>query len=197
MNRPDLSAAAARLGALVELVKDDELGAATPCPDYSVGDLLDHIGGLSIAFTNAARKGGGAMADEAGSGDATRLDPDWRTRIPADLAVLADAWRDEEAWSGMTRVGGVDLPGEIAGMVGLDEIVLHGWDLARSIGHDYVATDEEARACLGFVAQSAEPGQEESRRGIFGPVIPVPDDAPLMDRLVGLSGRDPKWKRHV
>jgi hypothetical protein len=29
---------------------------------------------------------------------------------------------------------------------------------------------------------------------VFGPVVPVPDDAPLLDRVIGLSGRDPGWK---
>lgn len=46
---------------------------------------------------------------------------------------MAGAWKDPAAWTGMTRAGGVDLPGEIAAAVAADELVLHGWDLARDI----------------------------------------------------------------
>ena len=53
----DLRPTARRLGALVEEVDDDQLDAPTPCPDYTVGDLLDHIGGLAVAFAEAARQG--------------------------------------------------------------------------------------------------------------------------------------------
>jgi uncharacterized protein (TIGR03086 family) len=180
---------------LLERVAPDQLDAPTPCPDYRLGDLIEHIGGLAAAFTAAARKAGGAIVEQGGAGDVTRLPPDWRARIPADLDTLAAAWREPASWTGMTRVGGVDLPGEIAGMVALDEIVLHGWDVARATGQPYAATADEIETCQGFVAQSAAPGQEEARRGIFGPVVAVPADAPAMDRLVGLSGRDPKWSQ--
>ena len=103
MDRPDFGAAAARLTTLVRSVGDDQLSAATPCPDYSVGDLLFHIGGLAPAFTNAARKGGGELAEGSGAGDASRLASDWRDQIPANLDALASAWRDPSAWTGMTR----------------------------------------------------------------------------------------------
>jgi hypothetical protein len=62
----------------------------------------------------------------AAAGDASRLAPDWRDRIPRDLDALAASWQDAEAWSGMTTVGGVTLPGEVCGVVALDELVVHG-----------------------------------------------------------------------
>ena len=193
MDQPDLSPATDRMKQLIARVSPDQLDAPTPCPDYRVGDLIDHIGGLTLAFTNAAQKGGGEMAEGTGTGDAALLAADWRERIPTDLDRLAGSWGDPSAWSGMTRVGGIDLPGEIAGAVALDELVLHGWDLARATGQDYVATDAEIDACLAFVAPTAEPGQEASREGVFGPVVPVAANAPAIDRLVGLAGRDPQW----
>jgi uncharacterized protein (TIGR03083 family) len=49
--RPDLGPAAARLVDLLAGIKDDQLGAPTPCPDYTLGDLLDHVGSLALAFT--------------------------------------------------------------------------------------------------------------------------------------------------
>ena len=85
----------------------------------------------------------------APDGDADRLGADWRSRIPQDLLAMAAAWRDPSAWTGMTRVGGVDLPGSAAGLVALDEIVVHGWDLAAPAGSVSAPTGF-ARGGAGF-----------------------------------------------
>ena len=100
----DLGPAAQRLGALVSAIPDEQLAAPTPCPDYSVGDLVEHVGGLAQAFTAAATKNTEA-APGGPSGDASRLVDDWRARIPRDLDALAVAWRDPDAWTGMTQRG--------------------------------------------------------------------------------------------
>jgi uncharacterized protein (TIGR03086 family) len=178
---------------LVSGVPDELLDGPTPCPAYTLGDLLDHVGGLALAFTAAATKATGETGSQAPSGDASRLGNDWRTRIPRDLAALAEAWRDPAAWSGMTRAGGVDLPGEVAGVIALDEVVVHGWDVARASGQPFDCDPQSLEAVHGFVAQFSGPGQEEARAGLFGPVVEVPDDAPLLDRVIGLTGRDPAW----
>jgi uncharacterized protein (TIGR03083 family) len=93
MSIVDLGPAAQRLADLVARVGDDELGKPTPCPAYTLGDLIEHVGGLALAFTAAANKDGGRYADQAGSGDASRLGEDWRVRIPLDR-VVALAGRD-------------------------------------------------------------------------------------------------------
>jgi uncharacterized protein (TIGR03086 family) len=192
MTHPDLEPAARRLGTLVAAVPDDALDRPTPCPDYRLGDLLDHIGGLALAFRTAATKTGAELTGPAPSGDASRLPPDWRTRVPQDLLALAEAWRDPEAWTGMTQAGGVDLPGDVAGLVALDELVVHGWDVARASGQPYEVTATELEAVRGFVQPMAD-APPEQRAGLFGPPVPVPDDAPELDRLIGLTGRDPAW----
>jgi uncharacterized protein (TIGR03086 family) len=191
----DLTPAAQRLADLVGGIPDGMLDAPTPCPHYTVGDLVDHVGGAALAFTGAAAKDMGERTASGPSGDASRLGDDWRTRIPDDLTGLAEAWRDPDAWTGMTRAGGIELPGEVAGLVALDELVLHGWDLARAIGQDYECDLPSLEAVHEFVAQFSAPGQEAAREGLFGPVVDVPVDAPLLDRVVGLAGRDPAWSR--
>jgi uncharacterized protein (TIGR03086 family) len=189
----DLEPAAQRMSDLIRGVPEERFDAPTPCPDYTLGDLVEHIAGLTIAFTGAARKDSGEATSQNPSGDASRLDPDWRTGIPRDLTVLADAWRAPDAWTGMTKAGGIDLPGEVAGMVALDELVVHAWDVARASGQPYDPDESSLEAVHAFVAEFAGPGQEAVREGIFGPPVYVSPDAPLLDRVIGLTGRDPAW----
>jgi uncharacterized protein (TIGR03086 family) len=173
---------------LVRNVADDQLKNPTPCPDYTLGDLVEHVGGLSLAFTAAATKT--PLEGEQGpGGDASRLEPDWRTSIPERLTALAEAWQNPEAWTGMTAAGGVDLPGEVGGLVALDELVVHGWDVAKASGQPYEPDDGELDAVHGFVSQFGTEGTE----GLFGPAVTVPDDAPLLDRVIARTGRDPRW----
>ena len=188
---PDLRAAADRMAALVATTTDADLDRATPCPAYTVRDLLAHVSGLSLAFTAAAAKDLGPMTDTPPTDQRPVLEDDWRTSIPARLDALVGAWRDPAAADGMTRAGGVDLPGFVAAVVALDELTLHGWDLARATGQDYEVDPGSVEAVLGFVTQAAaEPGDG----GLFGPPVPVPDEAPVTDRIVGLAGRDPAWQ---
>jgi uncharacterized protein (TIGR03086 family) len=193
MTQLDLTPAAERLATLVTGVSDAQLGGVTPCPAYTLGDLVEHVGGLAMAFTAAARKEQLPDGSQGPSGDASRLEEGWRERIAADLRALGGAWADPEAWTGLATAGGIEMPGEIAGLVALDELVLHGWDVARASGQAYEVDPASLEAVHGFVAQFSGPGQEDSRAGLFGPVVSVPDDAPLLDRVVGLAGRDPAW----
>jgi uncharacterized protein (TIGR03086 family) len=118
------------------------------------------------------------------------LDAGRREAIPRRLDA---AWRDPEAWTGMTRVGGVELPGEAAAVVALDELVIHGWDVARATGQGYECDDASLEAVHGFVQQFAAPEMAAQRAGLFGPVVETGHDARLLDRVIGRAGRDPHW----
>lgn len=189
----DLEPATTRMTELISGIADEDLERPTPCPAYTLGDLIEHVGGLALAFTAAATKTFGDASAQGPSGDASRLGDDWRTRLPRDLAALAEAWRDPTAWNGMTRAGGLELPGEVAGLVALDELVIHGWDVARASGQAYDPDPQSLEAVHGFVSQFSGPGQEAARAGLFGPEVAVSADALLLDRVIGLTGRDPAW----
>jgi uncharacterized protein (TIGR03086 family) len=189
----DLEGATSTLARLVEGVSEDQLTARTPCTETTLGALLDHVDGLSLAFTAAATKTPLPAGSRGPSADASRLGADWRSRIPERLATLAAVWRDQDAWTGMTQAGGVDLPGEVAGVVALDEVVVHGWDIAVSSGQGFTCEPELLEAVWGFV-QPTVAQNPEGTPGLFGPPVSVPADAPLLDRLLGLTGRDPSWR---
>ena len=181
------------LARLVRGVGDHQLGDPTPCPDYSVADLVDHIGGLALAFTLSARKEKNPGGGDA-SGDGSRLEDGWRERIGARLAQLGEAWLEPAAYDGMTMAGPIEMPGEVAALVALDEVAVHAWDLAVATGQAYAADHAAVAAAHGF-ASSFEPpaGGAADDGGLFGPPVPVADDAPALDRLLGATGRDPRW----
>ncbi|MFD9132177.1 TIGR03086 family metal-binding protein [Streptomyces bottropensis] len=188
----DLAPQARAVARLARGVRDDQLSDPTPCPEYAVRHILGHLLGLAAAFRDAARKDLGPTTDTNPQAALPDIGPDWREALPRVLDELAEAWQDPAAWVGETRAGGVSLPGEIAGAVAADELVVHGWDLARATGQAYDPDPAALTATHAFLAASAD---DPARGEIFGPVQPVPDDAPLLDRAIGLSGRDPLWKR--
>jgi uncharacterized protein (TIGR03086 family) len=188
-----LAPATTRVGELVRAVPDDGLGRPTPTGG-TVGELIDHVQSFSRAFTSAATKVKNATnSGPAPAPDAARLGDDWRERVPQLLDALAAAWDEPAAWEGMTHVGGQDFPGEVAGVIALDEVVMHGWDLAVATGQPYAVPDDLLQPLMPFLEHVAEPGMEAAREGLFGPVVPVADDAPLLHRVLGLAGRDPNW----
>lgn len=187
----DLGPQALIVASLAAGVKDEQLDGATPCPEYAVHHMLGHLFGLATAFRDAGRKDLGATTDTAPDTAVPDIGPDWRETLPKVLDELAEAWRDPAAWTGETRAGGITLPGAIAGLVAVDELVIHAWDLARATGQEYEPDRAALQMSYDFLEASAE---DPSRGEIFGPVVPLPDDAPLLDRAVGLSGRDPGWK---
>jgi uncharacterized protein (TIGR03086 family) len=185
----DLAPQAAVAARLVDSVRDDQLSAPTPCADTSVAALLDHLHGLAVGMRRAAEK---TPTDSPPTASADHLPADWRTRIPQELDALVAAWREPGAWEGTTRAGGAELPASVMGVVALNEVLVHGWDLAVAIGRPYDVDDASARRCLEHAVWFAE-AIPEGRDQIYGPVVPVPDDAPVLDRLLGLTGRDPGW----
>lgn len=191
MQRPDFAPTTQAVADVVRGVRDEHLDGPTPCPDYTVAGMIGHIHGLAQAFTAAANKDVGAFTSTPPPPAGTQALPeDWRESTPEHLGALALAWREPDAWTGMTAAGGVDLPGEVAALVALNEVLVHGWDLARATGQAFAPGDEATRAVHDFLAESRADGEPSE---IFGPVVPVPEADPLLDRAIGLSGRDPRW----
>jgi uncharacterized protein (TIGR03086 family) len=193
MSNVDLGSATQRLADLVARVGDDELGKPTPCPAYTLGDLIDHVGGFALAFTAAGNKDNGAHTEHGPSGDGSRLTDDWRTRIPRDLATLAQTWREPDAWTGMTRIAGMEAPAAMVGLTVADELVVHGWDVAHATGQPYSCEPGLLDAARNFLEQFTSPDAPLGPEVPFGPPRHVADDAPLLDRVVALAGRDPGW----
>jgi uncharacterized protein (TIGR03086 family) len=189
----DLEPATRTLTNLIHRVRDNQLDNPTPCSKTSLGDLIDHVEGFTVAFTAAATKTSPPEGSPGPGADASRLGSDWRVRIAKRLAGLAQAWDQPESWTGMTRAGGQDLPAEVAGVVALDEVIVHSWDIAVASGQPFACKPDLVQAALGFVRPIAEqnPG---GTPGLFGPAADVTEEASDLDVLIALTGRQPGWR---
>lgn len=187
----DFGPVADQVADLLGGIRDDRLSDPTPCEDYTLGALLNHALGLSWAFTSAAKKQRGPHTDNPPQAPSPVVDAEWRTLLPSRLALLAEAWRDPEAWKGEATAGGVTLPADVMGLVALNEVAIHGWDLARATGQSYRLPEDVVETLLAFDGQDAD--DQAAREGVYAPVVPVPDGTDPQDRLIAITGRDPGW----
>lgn len=179
----------AALHPVIHGVPDGALGRPTPCADYDVRGLVGHLLGTSEALR---RFGAGEPPDrdDPWGTSGVELTESWRSELGRRLDGLADAWARTEAWEGDAMDGAVSR--EALGQMAYAELLLHGWDLAVATGQDYRPDDDSVRRSLGFAGSVGD--DPEERAGLYGPVVPVPADAPLLHRLLGATGRDPGWQ---
>ena len=181
--------AVASTAGIVKAVRPDQADAPTPCTEWEVRDLLNHIIGtllLSEALLSdrtprhPMAPGGLPAADLAGPDPAA---------VYADASAAAlTAARAGDALTGVHRTSLGDMPGPaLAGFTTLD-ILVHGWDLARATAQPAALDDTLAAHVLAFAEQAITPGFRAPR---IGPAVPVTADAPLSDRLVAFLGRQP------
>jgi uncharacterized protein (TIGR03086 family) len=161
--------------AVVRGVKPDRLDAPTPCREWTVRQLIDHLLEWGPALVAAGRK-----AEPTKSGD-----------LEAVYDDLVAAWSEPAAWQGTTRVGGPqELPATMIGGMVLGEVVIHGWDLARATGQDVDWDPGLLEVVHREIVATAEMGRG---MGIYDPAVPVPVSRSILARTLGLTGRDPDW----
>jgi uncharacterized protein (TIGR03086 family) len=169
---------------LLDGLTEDQLTRPTPCPDWDVRGLLNHLVFLHTA--TVATVAGEPMPD----GDADLAGPDPIAATKAAIAASADALQRPGVLAQTFQMPWGEMSGEgLAGILMMDTVI-HGWDLAK-------ATDQRALLdpdlCDAVLARGKTMMKDEFRqpgRG-FGPEIPVPPDAPACDRLAAFYGRQP------
>lgn len=182
--------AAAPLVEIVRNIKPDQLGARTPCAEYDVGGLVNHLLFWGPSLEGAARKESVPPPATAES-DVDATAGDWATALEAQVERTAAAWSEPGAWDGMTHMGGpTELSASLVGGMVVGELIVHGWDLARATGQQQAWDDE----LLGYVHEEIAKSAEQGRQmGVYGPEVAVPASASTLDRVLGLTGRDPAW----
>ena len=165
-----LSRAIDQAGDVLDHVHAGALGEPTPCSDWDVAALADHLVAAPAQFTAVVR------------GDQV----DW-SAAPEHVV---------EEWGPAFRVVGDDLlhawhqhPRDASSGAGMQvaELGLHTWDLARAIDYPVERLDPEvAEVGLAFLRSNLTP---DRRAPVFGPEEPVADDAGPYERLAAFAGR--------
>ena len=174
-------------GKVVHSTKPEQLGDPTPCTNWDVRALLNHLVGGCAAIAAGAK---GEKYDFYGGGD--HLGDDHSEAFDRAAKAAVEAFRTPGAAEATFTMSWGDTPGAITFGLGLADGVVHGWDLAQATGQRVEIEDEAAKTVYQMVTSMLEPKGEWPRRDQFGEPIYVPDDAPIADRLLGYLGRDPQ-----
>ena len=182
-----LSSVLDKTGDVIAAVTDDQKGRPTPCPDYDVAALIDHIVGWVRVFEAGAhgrRVEGDPSQYRAGS------DPAGEFRAAAESLVAS--WRDEGIERKVLTSSGDEIDGRMSFDMTLMEYLVHGWDLAVATDQPVPYTEAEAEAVLERARVTLPP--EYRGDGMpFGDIVAVADHEPAVDRLVGFLGREPSF----
>ncbi|MBW3619373.1 MAG: TIGR03086 family protein [Actinobacteria bacterium] len=174
---------------LVRGIADDRWSAPTPCADWDVRDLVAHLVDEHAWVPPLLD---GRTVAEVGEVDA-ELGDDPVARH-AEVAAAAQAAVVAPGALGRTvHLSFGDVPGSFYVLQRVADLVIHSWDLAVATDQALDLDDELVQAAWDATAPHVTP--EVRAAGIFGPEVPVPEDAPLLDRLLGLTGRDPAHGR--
>ncbi|OON82779.1 TIGR03086 family metal-binding protein [Streptomyces tsukubensis] len=185
----DLKPACGRMIDLLAAVSDDQLTSPTPCANYTLGALIDHVDEAAVGFAVLGRKEGGEQpGPDAGADSATHHGAVGRETVAEHVRVLGEAWDDPAAWYGGTATAGFELSNEVWGRIALTEMVVHSWDIARSLDRPVHLPEETLRVCLDHVTTFLPNAPVPE---LWGPAVAVPPDAPLLDHIVAATGRTP------
>ena len=168
-----LARALGQAESLIANLTPDEASLPTPCTEWDLSTLVNHVIRDTQQFTKMAA---GAKWEP---GEIT-LGPDqWLSAFTLGSGQLLAAWREQ---------GASDAAGTNRISQQIAEFSVHGWDIARATGHTGELDAEVAAFGLNWAKQALKP---EYRGTAFGPEVEVSSDAPEVDQLAAFFGRRP------
>ncbi|WP_433536563.1 TIGR03086 family metal-binding protein [Micromonospora sp. CA-249363] len=180
-----LAVAAPRTIDVVRGIADDQLYLPTPCRDYVVRDLLNHLFEVVLNFRELAEK-----KPVAWTANPDHVDDGWRDRFAVETDRLVAAWSDPSTLEGDSP--GMGVPQTVVGGMALLDLIVHGWDLAVATGQPYRPAPAAVAELHALVEQL---GPNARRVGIFADPTSTPpaSTTPDLDRLLAQTGRAPTW----
>lgn len=173
---------------LLAAARPEQRALPTPCPDYDVAALTDHLVGWLRMF--AARAAGTDYHDDP---SAYKCGAHPAAEFAAAGAQAVAAFRSGAADRPL-RMTSSELPGSMVLGMMLIEYVGHGWDLAVATGQPVPYAELEAQAALEAARGMLMPAYRGPGK-TFGYEVEVSADASTVDRLVAFIGRDPHLAR--
>jgi uncharacterized protein (TIGR03086 family) len=184
-----LERAQAWTGSIIAGVHKEHLHEPTPCSDWDVSKLLDHLVADIDSFNRVAS---GEPIDLMTSIDphapenAGGASPDPGDAFERVARRARDLYGRPGALEQKYKTARSELPGAALLNILVIEMLVHGWDVAKATGQPTEMPAELAEAELAFTTEAMK-----DRRTGFGEPVPVPEDASPTDRLVGWLGRTP------
>ncbi|MFE2998395.1 TIGR03086 family metal-binding protein [Nocardia sp. NPDC059246] len=183
-----LERAVAQIGDVIAAVTPDQAALPTPCEDWHVRGLLDHIVGQILRdFTIAAR---GEMPDWGAPPDP--VGADWAAEFRTRAQPLLQTWRAADPERLVPGMGG-EAPLRGRADQQITEFAMHAWDLTRATGQGRTLDPELAEHGLAWSKKLLKPEFRGPGKA-FGHEVPIATDAPAYDRLAAWFGRDPGWQ---
>ncbi len=156
-------------------VTDADAQTHTPCADFNVSQLLDHLAG---SISGIAKALGAKVADDAGKSPEVRI---------ADLAQPTLEAFYRRGLEGSIDMGFAELPAPMVASILNLEFLVHAWDFSKALGRELTVADE----LTDYVEVLAQNTISEQVRagGSFAPAQEVVETASSLDRLVAFTGR--------
>jgi uncharacterized protein (TIGR03086 family) len=178
-----LERAYTRMASLAAELSPGQLDASTPCPEWDVRALLNHVLGAGRMFTlvNAGHPAGPEAGDLLGADPVSAVNDEAKKNV--------DAWRQPGALDGDRTYPFGTFPAPAALLLNLTEVVVHTWDLAKATDQD--STIDPGIAAAVYKFWEPIPLDPMRASGAFGPSIQVEIAASPADRLLGYLGREP------
>ena len=173
--------AAAQFARLIAGVRPAQFDDPTPCTDWRVRDLINHVVSGNLLFVSIVA--GSPPPDRA----ADHLGGDPLGAFRGSVAALSDAFATHDVLSHTYETPIGAGPGALLVAMRMDEMVVHGWDLAKATGQSTDLDRElvaQARALFDSVPVIPR-GEGKS----FGEPTSAPSDATDADRLAAFLGR--------
>jgi uncharacterized protein (TIGR03086 family) len=186
---------------VVSAVTADDLAKPTPCAGWNLADLLVHMTVQHRGFAAAARGNGAdeAVWQPATVADAVAADPAGTYAAAAAEVIdafAADGVPDREF--ALPDFGpGAIFPGAMAIGFHYVDYVVHGWDVARTLGRSYRLPADVVAGVVPLALLVPDGDFRTIDRAPFGPAVPSADPADELDRILAYLGRSPRWQPAV
>ncbi|MFE6776307.1 TIGR03086 family metal-binding protein [Streptomyces sp. NPDC057702] len=165
----------------------------TPCADWTLRELVAHMAGQHHGFAASATGGGADLADWRPS--ALGDDPLATYCAAAEVALHAFARPDVlSAEFALPEISATRrFPASLAIGFHFLDYVVHGWDVARTLGVSLELDEETLRAASAIALRVPDDERRLSPTALFRPALPTRPDGPPLDLILTSLGRSPDW----